>query len=805
LVKFYRTEKATELLEKLIHDEDRDVREQAEESLKFLRESDSNSLLVNSTPSLKVSTSYNPHISLAGIPPALAAGWKVIEGLAAVGGTIGLAEFFAGKLSGDSNYIDIVQPKEDLDRSIIQVGDLLRIPIKVNWHKGTSIWDSIWDPPAAIGNEDEIRKKIVEILNRKWYGSHEIWLIKGSKYAAYVKYLAKLEVYINDKKVVERYAYADNGFVMRAQFLPVIAVTEAQKELKVRIEAEFLKKVVTLNVIDVETFSVGHRRHRKFFKKIKECKWEEKYKWITPERTRIHIVEVENPFKITDARIEPDTIYHDVETKLKHVIELDRERKEVPAVPEGFGLDSPDKFFYYVAIYRPCPPQHCGAVTATTEVYEFPEELGSLRIQYLIKREAKDDVVVEKPFNSMALSGPPCGKWTSQVEAWAGSGQKHMWEIAIPQELGGGSVSVPWITKLKPGKKDYQGVCILKEHPAEPPTKPEDLEEYNKKLREYHKKLEEFEEFAKYVDRRTAEIEKELETASEARARELEAEAARLDSELEKKSKELHHLRKELEEMKKRVEEPSEVEIKELKTFVEKEYNPAIEKGEVPDWIKNLIEKKFIIIIKMLDGSTLILKVVSDESGKIIEIKEISEEEIAEFNPNAEVHTDEPTVRSIMESDKPEYAFKNALEQGKIIIKGRDMGSQIKYRAATFFGRIIAKFIPSPYDVKQGEEKIIEFKGMKVKLWRSVAGYRMIKGIDEERWSDEIAGWAPSPHREPIPWKTYLVMDENGVVKGYTTHGIQKLLAVNPEGLSPDAGIIAGWKEEPLRELPPFR
>ena len=76
----------------------------------------------------------------------------------------------------------------------------------------------------------------------------------------------------------------------------------------------------------------------------------------------------------------------------------------------------------------------------------------------------------------------------------------------------------------------------------------------------------------------------------------------------------------------------------------------------------------------------------------------------------------------------------------------------------------------------------------------------MIKGIDEERWSEEIAGWAFSPHKEPVPEKTYLVIDEYGVVKGYTTHNIQKLLAVNPEWFSPDAGIIAGWAIAPHKE-----
>ena len=92
-------------------------------------------------------------------------------------------------------------------------------------------------------------------------------------------------------------------------------------------------------------------------------------------------------------------------------------------------------------------------------------------------------------------------------------------------------------------------------------------------------------------------------------------------------------------------------------------------------------------------------------------------------------------------------------------------------------------------------------KGMKVKLWRSVAD-RIIKGINKERWSEEIVGWTADElelERPPIE-KTYLVTDEYGVVKGCTTHNIQKLLAVNPEWFSPDAGIIAGWAIAPHKE-----
>ena len=212
--------------------------------------------------------------------------------------------------------------------------------------------------------------------------------------------------------------------------------------------------------------------------------------------------------------------------------------------------------------------------------------------------------------------------------------------------------------------------------------------------------------------------------------------------------------------------------------------------GLIPDTLKAVIEPLFGDEIINLH---IFLKDGTEEIYNIhIQNNKITKLEVGE-DPNytLDVRTHERIIENIRID--PATALEKAIEQGKIVIKGRDVGSKIKYGAATFFGRIIAKFIPSPYDVKQGEEKIIEFKGMKVKLWRSVAGYRTIKGIDEEQWSEEIAGWATSPHREPVPEKTYLVIDENGVVKGYTTHNIQKLLAVNPEGLSPDAGIIAGW------------
>lgn len=204
-----------------------------------------------------------------------------------------------------------------------------------------------------------------------------------------------------------------------------------------------------------------------------------------------------------------------------------------------------------------------------------------------------------------------------------------------------------------------------------------------------------------------------------------------------------------------------------------KVYNENIQR--VPGWVKDLIDRKMVCFIKMDDTSTLILKIVSDENHRITEIDEMKEEEIADFNPSAEIHTDEKTVRDLMESDDPAIALKLAIEHGKVTIRGRDIGSQIKYGVATFFGRIVTKFTPSPYDVKQREKKEILFQGQEGILKRSALGYRVV----------EIKGQAYN----------LVVIDDKGVQKGHTTTGIQRLIEADPKGLSPYTGVIAGLRK----------
>jgi len=184
--------------------------------------------------------------------------------------------------------------------------------------------------------------------------------------------------------------------------------------------------------------------------------------------------------------------------------------------------------------------------------------------------------------------------------------------------------------------------------------------------------------------------------------------------------------------------------------------------------VEDLLER-VVLYIKMRDGSTLKYK-VELESGYLKDVEEVSEEELKSYNPSLRVYTDDVTVVDILQSDNPSICLKYAFERGDIRIEGTDLGSNIKLGIEKFFGRIGAKFIESPYDIKPGEAKKITFRGENVILKRNPLGYIVV-----ERGSG-------------VP----LVIDERGVVIGYTTEGIQKLIEADPAGLSPNAGILGG-------------
>jgi len=184
--------------------------------------------------------------------------------------------------------------------------------------------------------------------------------------------------------------------------------------------------------------------------------------------------------------------------------------------------------------------------------------------------------------------------------------------------------------------------------------------------------------------------------------------------------------------------------------------------------VEELLER-VVLYIKMRDGSTLKYR-VELKNGYLKDIEEISEEELKSYNSSLRVYTDDITVVDILQSDNPSICLKYAFERGDIRIEGTDLGSNIKLGIGKFFGRIGAKFIESPYDVKPGEAKKITFRGENVILKRNPLGYIVV-----ERGSG-------------VP----LVIDERGVVIGYTTEGIQKLIEADPAGLSPNAGILGG-------------
>ena len=189
-----------------------------------------------------------------------------------------------------------------------------------------------------------------------------------------------------------------------------------------------------------------------------------------------------------------------------------------------------------------------------------------------------------------------------------------------------------------------------------------------------------------------------------------------------------------------------------------------------PDWAKDILDGRIVAHITMSDGSILTLKMVL-EKGNLKEIDQINEDEVKSFNPSAKIYADGKAVVDIIQSDNPAIALKLAFEQGEISIKGVDIGSKVKYGFAGISGRIGAKFVESPYNIKQGKVKEITFEGQKATLKRSSLGYRVV----------EVGGEALA-----------MIIDERGVVRGGTTWGIQKLIEEDPTGLSPNAGIIGG-------------
>ena len=194
--------------------------------------------------------------------------------------------------------------------------------------------------------------------------------------------------------------------------------------------------------------------------------------------------------------------------------------------------------------------------------------------------------------------------------------------------------------------------------------------------------------------------------------------------------------------------------FEDIKTFIEQQYNPNVDK--LPVFIRNFFGNERMNVY--IDG--IVAGLVSKD-GRIIEVKE---GEIS--NPTVKVFVKKSTAGSIMHSDDPATAFQIALKYGEIRVEGVGVINWVKYSMANAFGRIATKFTKPPYDVRRGEEKKVIYHGREAILKGSHLGYRTI-------------------YQEGVVF----VINSYGLKVGYTTPEIQKLIETNPEELSPYTGI----------------
>jgi|GEM_PF-986770 len=217
-----------------------------------------------------------------------------------------------------------------------------------------------------------------------------------------------------------------------------------------------------------------------------------------------------------------------------------------------------------------------------------------------------------------------------------------------------------------------------------------------------------------------------------------------------------------------------------VNTFVEENYNPAIEKGEIPGWVINFFgNEKTICYIEREDGSILILW-IEFVNGKVVEIREVGEKEVKNLNPTVIAHTNERIVWSIMRSDDPPTAFQIALRDGEIRVEGAGLVNWIKYSIGNAIMKIAGNIgiLKSPYD-KEGK---IEYRGHQAVLEINALGQRILKFPETE---EEI------------------IINKYGEIIGFTSNSIQKLLAQDYEGWEERAGFKLPPEEAWHYKLPP--
>jgi len=200
--------------------------------------------------------------------------------------------------------------------------------------------------------------------------------------------------------------------------------------------------------------------------------------------------------------------------------------------------------------------------------------------------------------------------------------------------------------------------------------------------------------------------------------------------------------------------------FEDIKMFIEEQYNPNVDK--LPSFIKNFFGNERMNVY--IDG--IVVGLVSKD-GRIIEVKE---GEIS--NPTVKVFVKESTAGSIMHSDDPVTAFQIALKYGEIRVEGVRVVNWVKYSMANVITRIVSNIgiLKSPYDVKQGEEKEIIYKGEIGILKLNSKGIRFVE----------------FPGRKKV-----IIIDKYGGFVGLSSRNVQELIRLNPTGLTKNAGIYS--------------
>ena len=191
--------------------------------------------------------------------------------------------------------------------------------------------------------------------------------------------------------------------------------------------------------------------------------------------------------------------------------------------------------------------------------------------------------------------------------------------------------------------------------------------------------------------------------------------------------------------------------------------------------ISSIVERTFgnermNIYVTLEDGGMLNFCVIIRDA----KIAKLKTGEI--INPTIKVYTTEHALRSIMDSSDSRAALQVALKGGDITYEGVGILNKGKFFVPKLASKAYGLLEPSPFEIKEGESKAIEYEGKQATLNLNPKNVRYVEFQDE----NEI-----------------IIIDKYGCEKGYTTKNNLKLMQADPKELTPVAGIYT----KPVGEL----